>query len=472
MRMMNVVDTCPTNNEHIDRGTNTTTDFVHCVWNGTTHTSSGGAMTVSGPTGASFNLFECTFENTRTTGTYGGGVYVYNIQKAILMSCYFKNSSSANYRGGVELQNISVITLSHNCYFENCTAASDTGGLLLWKFNVSEGDGTNHSKYKTVFGCRFSNCKSTNADIGGLYINTPPSGVGIQDCLFHNCTGKTGAAALFLISFGSVSTETKFIKYCLFHNNSVGTSLTYPGIDIHGWDNNYFQNTPCEWSYTTGTNTCYQNGTGNVNWLNSRTTPITQIVNDNHDNALDTYGCGIDEYWPCETVEWANQHPLIPGSTTIDFYENGIYKSNEIYIESDVENDEQKCGKESKPCQTLNISSTHFNSETLKQIILLSNINSESKYQNIHSLTIKSNTHDETHFELSLSGGSECCFDNTQSLTFSTLILKSGQIISVLSFLLKFSKDSSTLKFLADFLSFRKEINFECSVNVSSSHEV
>jgi hypothetical protein len=320
-----------------------------------------------------------------------------------------------------------MTTLVHNCSFDNCTAQTgDTGGLLLWNFNVS--GSTNHSTYMTVFGCRFIHCTSTNAHIGGLVIHTPPSGVGIQDCLFHKCRGSTGCGGIWFHVGSDFPKTGEFVCYCLFVDNTCGS--TYPGKDIHVYlpSQHFTSNITIE-CYTTGTQTCYQNGTGYVNWLGSTGGQFTQTVNEYDPHALDTYGCGIHVDWPCASVGWANDHILIAESTTV--VDIGIYRENEIYVENIPTDHGIKCGQNEKPCQTLNIGSTHFSEYILtKEIILLSNIVSNTKYENDKSLTIKTKDDIEDGYELSLAGGTSSCFDNANSLTFSKLKLKFSSSVS------------------------------------------
>jgi hypothetical protein len=184
MRMMNDPDTCPADNAHLPLSAST--DYCGCKWIGFEYAGNGGGIYLSGGDSVTLNLFNCLFENVRATGgsDWGGGLYVSGIKSVILSSSIFKNTSCAYHAGGGRIEGIKETTLVHNCYFDNSTSGSQsTGGICLENFKVN--GGTNHSTYMTVFGCRFFNCTSTSSCIGGLYIYSPPSGVGIQDCMFQ-----------------------------------------------------------------------------------------------------------------------------------------------------------------------------------------------------------------------------------------------------------------------------------------------
>jgi hypothetical protein len=54
-----------------------------------------------------------------------------------------------------------------------------------------------------------------------------------------------------------------------------------------------------------------------VNWLKKSEGEVKQFVSTNYENSSDTFGCGIDKYWPCNTTEWAHNHLLISGNTIV-----------------------------------------------------------------------------------------------------------------------------------------------------------
>jgi hypothetical protein len=239
-----------------------------------------------------------------------------------------------------------------------------------------------------VFGCRFSTCTAKTYQAGGLYIYSPPSGVGVQDCLFYNCSATLGAAGIFFWSVDNVGTTATVISYCLFHENTIGTSPTYPGIDIHvGYPSSHFTSNPCSSSYSTTPNSCYQNTT-KVPWLGSTSVPITQTVNDSSSNGLDTYGCGIDEDWPCSRKTWGDANPIISGNTNVvDLW---TYKSDKVYVPTGDEDFGMKCGEFLKPWEMMNESANHFNASIEEQVILLSSITSDTMFTNENFLTINS----------------------------------------------------------------------------------
>jgi hypothetical protein len=72
---------------------------------------------------------------------------------------------------------------------------------------------------------------------------------------------------------------------------------------------------------------------------------------------MSTYGCGIHTYWPCSTVEWANEHLLISDNTIVN--DNGRYNSDVIYVGGGSDNND--CGNSSSPSASFSHSTLHFN---------------------------------------------------------------------------------------------------------------
>jgi hypothetical protein len=250
------------------------------------------------------SVSHCTFKHLRTTSGQGGAVSVFYISSSILVGSVFYNVSSIRQNGGVTCEHIPGCVLVHSCSFITAIAETEwIGGLEIHAFQRNAEECiANHSIYTTVFRCEFCKCTSKSGESGGLCVVTPPSGFGIRDCLFFNCSAATHAGGLKLLEPTNVG-QVKCIRCCLFHHNS---AVTGPDILIEG---TYFTDTPCEYSYSTSENTVYQSGVKS-NWLITTTVPTGRIVNGDHDHALDTYGCGIDSTWPCKTNQWTNSNPL------------------------------------------------------------------------------------------------------------------------------------------------------------------
>jgi hypothetical protein len=149
-----------------------------------------------------------------------------------------------------------------------------------------------------------------------------------------------------------------FLYFCYFHGN---TASANGGSDVYVTNTNPFTtNTPFQSCYSTtvaGLNRCMNYSTPKDGWLTTVTSSFNQYVNDNHDDAVDSYGCGIDRFFPCKTTEWAEDHPL-PG-LTITVVDEGTYKDNLIFINDGGDTD-GKCGTAGKPCSNLNTGLSHF----------------------------------------------------------------------------------------------------------------
>jgi hypothetical protein len=84
--------------------------------------------------------------------------------------------------------------------------------------------------------------------------------------------------------------------------------------------------------------------------------PFYHFLNENHPEAEDTYGCGINESFPCKTEEWMNIHDL-PGVNDI-IVDLDIYTSHTIYVGEGT--DWKRCGLSSSPCSSLSYSFFSF----------------------------------------------------------------------------------------------------------------
>jgi hypothetical protein len=174
-------------------------------------------------------------------------------------------------------------------------------------------------------------------------------------------------------------------------------------------------------------------------WLNNAPSPFSLYFNE--EEGEDTYGCGIDEEFPCKTKEWLCLHPpsLLSLSSLVC-----SYFSHEIFIKSDDDGEEggDGCGIKENPCLSLKEGKDHLKKgEKGLFLLLLESVSISSSYSNEDDLTIQSyeeeeideNNHNDNErkmnkkkknnemsfFSLSLVNGEEdYLFHNSLSLSF------------------------------------------------------
>jgi hypothetical protein len=175
------------------------------------------------------------------------------------------------------------------------------------------------------------------------------------------------AEEFILILYNILPQHPLFSFIPFFNGNECGTY----GKDIYISENK-FTNSPISYSYTTthGTNRANQNGTNKDEWFNTLPSPFMRIVNNNNENAFDSFGCGINENFPCYSFDWTDNHPLpVVEEEIIDL---GSYKNNIIYVDEEEGSNEKHCGTLLLPCSSLSYSSSHFGLSEIKEMKILS----------------------------------------------------------------------------------------------------
>jgi predicted outer membrane repeat protein len=261
-------------------------------------------------------------------------------------------------------------------------------------------DCENHSTYGTIFGCLFKQCRAQTYDTGGLVINNPDSSGFVRSCVFDSCTATTNGGGIYMSTFSGFTTK-EFLFYCFFNENKCGTGTYHYGGDVC-IDGTYFSDNPKPFPScysTTGINLkrCMESSTNKDGWLENAPSPFIQYVNDGHENATDSYGCGISESFPCKTETWARQNATLAGVTVEYTITVSTYYNDIIYlsIEGDIDD---KCGRCESPCPSLTEGINQFtdinedktfsiqSDITMNLQLLLS-----TDLTNIPSLTIKCN---------------------------------------------------------------------------------
>jgi hypothetical protein len=176
-------------------------------------------------------------------------------------------------------------------------------------------------------------------------------------------------------------------------------------------------------------------------WVINAPSPFSLLINE--EEGEDSYGCGIDEEFPCKSEEGLCNHP----SSLLFLSSSGPYLSKEIFIKSEDDGEGgSHCGIKENPCLSLNEGKNHLNKgENELFLVLLESLSISSSYSNILPLTIQSYEEEETDqnnnnnnerrtkkknnnenpcFALSLVNGEDSSiFHNSLSLSFFSLSL-------------------------------------------------
>jgi hypothetical protein len=339
----------------------------------------------------------CEFNHVAITGEnhYGGGIYIGGVGSVKVESTSFSHISSESDGGAIFFLFVSSCALISNCSFDSSSASRNGGGIFLSLITIQDSFCSSHSSFGTIFGCLFFLCSSSSSDGGGIYINSPLSEEeSVRSCVFEECKGGRDGGGICFTSLNQLSSSSVLIYYSFFFNqNECG--INGKGIDVY-INTNIFTNpdhSPFISSFTTteGTNKVNQGGTNKDEWFSTLPSPFMRIVNEEEENSFDSFGCGINESFPCSSVKWVKNHPL-PGVEEEIRDSNEEYENNVIYVDEEDGNNENMCGRESLPCSSLSYSSSHFDSSQTKEMkIISSSIHNDSLFS---SLSLSLISHD------------------------------------------------------------------------------
>jgi hypothetical protein len=185
------------------------------------------------------------------------------------------------------------------------------------------------------------------------------------------------------------------------------------------------------------------------------------MMNEEHEEREDSYGCGIDECFPCSSSDGLEKSKLneMDGVNVRTEIQSIIrhppnhcppfssFSSSSVSLSEEKGSDYPFCGTSKYPCSSLVVGESHFNNENNeKSFILLSSFSFSSSYSNEKELEIKSNQNNE--FSLTLKNGENQIFQNKNSLSFINIdfdiSLSEG---NTLSSILLSSSPSSLLSF-------------------------
>jgi hypothetical protein len=170
-----------------------------------------------------------------------------------------------------------------------------------------------------------------------------------------------------------------------------------------------------------------------------------QIMNEEHEEREDSYGCGINESFPCNSQVWADNNPLpFPR-----------YESNMIYVGGGI--DGVQCGSVDEPCSSLAHGVTHFDSSSSLSLLLVSSSLHNASFSSSRTLSLSSNhVSNKMTINIHSFSSSSSTIVNTASLTteritFHSLYSSLGNSPFILSSSgSSLSLSSSSFSFLSD----------------------
>jgi hypothetical protein len=304
VNLQHIYPSCPTG--RLDASVDTTwfgptTEFIGCLfYNFKLVNANGGAIYYEDSEGALLSIENCRFENLTVTGDSidGGALSIRSLGTLCLASSPFKSTSA--YEGGaMEIVSVSASMLIHNSSSLDSKATRHEGAIYFRDKNVTGTSCSNHSTFGTVFGCLLKDWRVLGGDGGGLLIRSPPPAGCVRSCVFDGCTATTNGGGIYFKTITDVAATATILYFCFFNENTASIN----GCDVFIFDDKFSDpHVPFQYSYRThsGTNRVNQNGANKDEWLSVAPSSFNQTVKSN--GGRDSFGCGINESFPCESL--------------------------------------------------------------------------------------------------------------------------------------------------------------------------
>ncbi|KAH7824218.1 uncharacterized protein MONOS_13035 [Monocercomonoides exilis] len=273
--------------------------FLSCEWVDCT-SPQGGALYVHNNENAILSVENSSFTRCNASSTKGGAIYALKIAECIVLHSFFTQSTCASINvdgggGGIMAENVHVQSMVDDCSFSNCSSGNDGGAINLRPTK------TERQKYCIINSC-FECCKASNSttSTGGAIEHWESTDkVVITNCLFCRCHSICGGAVSQQIN---ANNNGILFYYCFFHNNT----CTNAGHDIY-FDDSSENNidSSCFSTRKTGNrvSTKYDSIVDRSEWLrNDFGTARFVSSTETKASAKDTFACGINETYPCNTI--------------------------------------------------------------------------------------------------------------------------------------------------------------------------
>ncbi|KAH7823375.1 uncharacterized protein MONOS_10772 [Monocercomonoides exilis] len=308
--------------------------FSLCEWVDCT-APQGGALYVHDNSTAILAVENCSFTRCNASSTKGGGIYALKIAECIVThttfvqcTCAAKNSDYEG--GGILIESICVQPIVDDCLFNNCSSGDDGGAVDIRETKTQR-------QKKCVINSFFDHCQSngTGDGEGGAIMHfNPTDKVVISNCHFCNCYSLSGGGAIS--QHINTNNDGILFFYCFFHNNTCekgGHDIVLQGSATNNIDSTCFSTRETEnrvsldYSKIVDKSEWLRNDAGRIRFVSSvHTEP----------NAKDTYTCGLDKSYPCNTISHCLSQ-LIPNHVTdIEILTGTIKESKSVDCSSNT----------------------------------------------------------------------------------------------------------------------------------------
>jgi len=226
---------------------------------------------------------------------------------------------NAGNGGGFLAQNMGGIIVQALIFTGTSTLTNTAHGI---RFDNSQAGNT------TLFGISVLGCTVSGFGINGIYVSGSTgtsgfSGVVIDGCIVHDCTGNytgnLGSAGIYigsspgygLLSVGRASHSNILVQNCIAYNNLGKAGATnWVGSGIFGSETDNHTIQFCQ-AYNNGTNGNFVNGGAIGIWLSDNTNGLIQFCESHHNHTSSTAdggGLGLDGGCQNCTIQYCYSH--------------------------------------------------------------------------------------------------------------------------------------------------------------------
>eukprot|EP00770_Monocercomonoides_exilis_P010838 MONOS_10785.1-p1 / transcript=MONOS_10785.1 / gene=MONOS_10785 / organism=Monocercomonoides_exilis_PA203 / gene_product=unspecified product / transcript_product=unspecified product / location=Mono_scaffold00504:43502-48745(+) / protein_length=1748 / sequence_SO=supercontig / SO=protein_coding / is_pseudo=false len=286
--------------------------FSLCEWVDCT-APQGGALYVHDNSTAILTVENSSFARCNASSTKGGGIYALKIAECIVTHTTFVQCSAATPLyyggGGIQLQYVYAQSIVEDCLFNKCSSGDDGGAMDLRETKTQR---QKHCIINSVF--EFCRANSSDSLAGAINHWECNDQIILTNCLFRNCYSMCGGGAV-TITINSKNNGILFF-YCFFHNNTCekgGHDIVLQGSTANNIDSTCFSTRETD----NRVSTKYGSIDDRSEWLRNDFGIIRFVSStDSKQKGVDTYACGMDKSYPCNTISHCLTQ-LIPNHVTI-----------------------------------------------------------------------------------------------------------------------------------------------------------
>eukprot|EP00770_Monocercomonoides_exilis_P015830 MONOS_15781.1-p1 / transcript=MONOS_15781.1 / gene=MONOS_15781 / organism=Monocercomonoides_exilis_PA203 / gene_product=unspecified product / transcript_product=unspecified product / location=Mono_scaffold01354:48-2809(-) / protein_length=920 / sequence_SO=supercontig / SO=protein_coding / is_pseudo=false len=301
--------------------------FSLCEWTDCT-APQGGALYVHDNENAILKVENSSFTRCDATSTSGGGILAIKIAECIVQHTTITECSCAaintDYEGGgLSIVNIFNQPMIDNCLFNNCSSGDDGGAVDLRQAKTQR---QNECIINSIF--KYCGGNNSGSEGGAILHWNPIDKVIISNCFFINCYSMgSGGAVDQLINDNN---NGILFYFCFFHNNTCalwGHDIVLHSSTSNNIDSSCFstRNTSnrvsLDHSKIIDRSEWLRNDFGKVRFVSS-----TQI----QPNSKDTYACGLDKSYPCNTISHCLTQLIPDFVTNVEVFSETISETKSV----------------------------------------------------------------------------------------------------------------------------------------------